>query len=334
MNTRHDDTPSNEGPAVSVAIPCFNEETCIDELVARMTAACRSVVADSYEIILVNDGSTDRTWPMIQSHAEKDSHVVGINLSRNFGQQAALLAGLTIAAGERIFIIDADLQDPPELLGEMMAHMDRGVDVVYGQRRKRDGETALKQGTSALFYRLLGKLTEIKIPMDSGDFRLMSRRALDALLAMPEQCRFTRGMISWVGFPQEALLYDRAERFAGTTKYSMRALVRLAFDAITSFSTLPLRFASYMGLILALFSIPLIIYTLGSWIRGGAVEGWTSLMTIVVILGSAQMFVLGMIGEYLGRTYIETKRRPLFLIQDIVRRPATPDDDGTNSDDT
>lgn len=305
---------------LSVIVPCYNEEDCLHELYGRLTATCKKIVGDDYEIIFVDDGSKDTTWSIVQQLAAQDNHVIGVNLSRNHGHQLALTAGLTISAGDRIFIIDADLQDPPELLGPMMKQMDNGVDVVYGQRNKREGETIFKRGAAALFYRLLDGLTDIEIPSDTGDFRLMNRRALETLLAMPEDFRFVRGMVSWIGYRQEPLFYDRAARYAGSTKYPFGKMLRLAFDAVTGFSIQPLRIASHLGIALALLSIPLILYISVSWLQGHTVQGWTSLMAVVVTLGSVQMFVLGMIGEYLGRTYMQTKRRPLFIIQDLVGR--------------
>lgn len=304
-------------PRLSVVIPCYNEEDCLVELLQRVTAACRSITED-YELVLVNDGSQDSTWTLIQDFASEDSRIVGVDLSRNHGHQLALTAGLTLARGDRILIIDADLQDPPELLGPMMERIDGGYDVVYGQRRQRSGETLFKKSSARLFYRLLLRLSETPIPLDTGDFRLMSRRALDALLAMPEQHRFVRGMVSWIGFPQTALLYDRDERFAGTTKYPLKKMIRFAVDAITGFSIQPLRFASQIGLLLAGLGALLIAYTLIGWFSGATVAGWTSLMAVVVVLGSVQMFVLGFIGEYLGRLYMQAKQRPLFFVQGIA----------------
>ncbi len=306
--------------SVSAVVPCYNEEDCINELYGRLSQACSEATQGSYEVVLVNDGSKDRTWPLIEQLSQADPRIIGVNLSRNYGHQLALTAGLSIASGERIFIIDADLQDPPELLVPMMARVDSGVDVVFGQRRKREGETAFKRFTASVFYRFLDHMTEFPVSRDTGDFRLMTRRALNALLAMPEQYRFVRGMVSWIGFRQEAFIYDRASRFAGTTNYPLAKMVGLAIDAITGFSIKPLRLASHIGIGLALLSIPLIIYVLIGWFSGGAVEGWTSLMAIVVVLGSIQLLVLGLIGEYLGRTYMESKGRPLFIIQDIVGR--------------
>ena len=306
-------------PALSVVIPCFNEEGCLTELHRRVSAAAREAAGASHEIVLINDGSRDNTWTMMQELSQRDSRVVAINLSRNHGHQLALTAGLDLCAGERILIIDADLQDPPELLPAMMAEMDKQrADVVYAVRRARSGETAFKKATAKLFYRLLDRLTDVDIPLDTGDFRLMTRRALDAFLSLPEQARFIRGMVSWVGFRQVPFLYDRQERFAGSTKYPLRKMIAFALDAVTGFSTAPLRMASHIGLWLVLASALLLLYILIGFIGGYAVPGWTSTMLVVVILGAVQMFVLGMIGEYLGRLYIESKRRPLYIVAEIA----------------
>ena len=304
---------------LSIVVPCYNEEGCLAELHRRLSAAAQAVAGEAYEIVLINDGSKDRTWPIMQELAGQDPHLVAINLSRNHGHQLALTAGLDLCSGERILIIDADLQDPPELLADMLKVMEeQQADVVYAVRRARAGETAFKRGTAKAFYRILFKLSEIEIPLDTGDFRLMSRRALDALLALPEQARFIRGMVAWVGFKQVPILYDRAERHAGETNYPLRKMMRLAVDAITGFSTAPLRFASHVGLWLVAASILLIGYIAIGFFTGSAIQGWTSLMLVVVILGAVQMFVLGMIGEYLGRVYVEAKRRPLYIVAEIA----------------
>ena len=309
------------GPSLSIVIPCFNEEACLGALHARLTKAAREVAGEDYEILLVNDGSRDGSWEAMRALAADDPHLVAINLSRNHGHQLALTAGLDLCSGERILIIDADLQDPPELLPAMVAEMEsRRADVVYAVRRARAGETAFKRGTAKLFYRALSRLAEIEIPLDTGDFRLMSRRALDAFLSLPEQARFIRGMVAWVGFRQVPILYDRAERHAGETKYPLSRMIRFAFDAVTGFSTAPLRFASHIGLWLVAASILLLVYIAVGFLSGTAIQGWTSLMLVVVVLGAVQMFVLGMIGEYLGRLYIESKRRPLYIVSDIAGR--------------
>ncbi len=303
---------------LSAVVPCYDEEEVLPEIYDRLSKACRACLGDDYEIVLVNDGSHDRTWPIIKSLSETDPHIVGVNLTRNHGHQLALTAGLSVCRGERIFVIDADLQDPPELLGDMWALADRGADVVYGQRRTRVGETWFKTTSAAWFYRILRHMTDVDIPVDSGDFRLMSRRVLDSLQAMPEHYRFIRGMVTWVGYTQVPLLYDRAERFAGQTKYPLKKMIQFAIDAITGFSTRPLRLASYAGVVLALLSMATIAYTLISWLSGDVIAGWTSVMAVVLVLGSATMLFLGVIGEYLGRLYMESKRRPLFIIEEIA----------------
>jgi dolichol-phosphate mannosyltransferase len=308
-------------PSLSIVVPCFNEEACLPELHARLTKAAASVAGDDYEIVLVNDGSRDGSWPLMRSLAAADPRLVAINLSRNHGHQLALTAGLDLCAGARILIIDADLQDPPELLPDMIAEMEkRDADVVYAVRRARAGETAFKRGTAKVFYRLLSRLAEIEIPLDTGDFRLMSRRALDALLSLPEQARFIRGMVAWVGFRQVPIVYDRAERHAGETKYPLGRMMRFALDAVTGFSTAPLRMASHVGMWLVVASILLLVYIAIGFVTGTAIQGWTSLMLVVVVLGAVQMFVLGMIGEYLGRLYVEAKKRPLYIVSDIAGR--------------
>jgi glycosyltransferase involved in cell wall biosynthesis len=311
---------------LSVVTPCYNEEDSLIELHRRTSAACRACVGTDYEIVLINDGSRDQTWMRMVLLSEGDPHVVAVNLSRNFGHQIALTAGLTVCRGARIFILDADLQDPPELLASMMAQMDAGADVVYGQRINRAGETRFKRITSKVFYRLLGRIVDIEIPLDAGDFRLMTRRALDIVNLMPEQHRFIRGMVSWIGLRQEPIPYDRAARFAGETKYPFHKMVRFAFDAITGFSIKPLRLASWMGLGSGMIGMVLVLYVLGSWITGRTVEGWASVMIVVLMLGSSQLLVLGLIGEYIGRLYLEAKNRPLFVIESILggAKPRVP----------
>jgi len=321
-------TPADEGPGLSVVVPCYDEAAVVAELHRRATAACRRTGL-AYELVLVNDGSTDGTWPRMLELAAGDPNLVLVNLARNFGHQLALSAGLALCRGRRVLILDADLQDPPELLPEMLRLMDAGpgADVVYGRRRRREGESAPKRLTAALFYRLIEALTDVPIPRDTGDFRLMSRRALDALLAMPERHRFIRGMVSWIGFRQVPLVYDRQARFAGTTKYPLRKMLRFAVDAITAFSIKPLALASWVGIATGLFALGLLAYSFLSWLGwvGGKVEpGWTSLMAAVAILGSVQLLVLGIIGEYLGRMYEQAKGRPLYIIEDVVRNADHP----------
>jgi dolichol-phosphate mannosyltransferase len=304
---------------LSIVVPCFNEEACLEVLHDRLGASARQAAGEDYEIVLVNDGSRDNSWAIMQRIAADDSHVVAVNLSRNHGHQLALTAGLDLCRGDHILIIDADLQDPPELLAPMMEAMrESEADVVYGVRKSRAGETAFKRATAHGFYRFLSRATEVDIPLDAGDFRLMSRRALDALLAMPEQARFIRGMVAWIGFRQVPFVYDRQERHAGETKYPLGKMIRFALDAITGFSSAPLKLASHVGLALSIGSVLLILYIAYAWLSGESIQGWTSLMLVVVVLGAVQMFVLALMGEYIGRLYNEAKRRPLYIVQEIA----------------
>ena len=305
--------------ALSIVVPCFNEQACLAALHERLGAAARAAVGEDYEIVLVNDGSRDSSWRLMREMVANDPNLLAVNLSRNHGHQLALTAGLDLCRGEKILIIDADLQDPPELLPDMLKVMQsEGADVVYGVRRSRTGETAFKRATAHAFYRLLSRATEVDIPVDAGDFRLMSRRALDALLAMPEQARFIRGMVAWIGFRQVPFAYDRQERFAGETKYPVKKMMRFALDALTGFSSAPLKVASHVGLWLSLGSVLLILYIAYAWITGRSIQGWTSLMLIVVVLGAIQMFTLALLGEYIGRLYNEAKRRPLYIVQEVA----------------
>jgi len=305
--------------ALSIVVPCFNEEACLAPLHERLSTAARNSVGEDYEIVLVNDGSSDKSWDLMRAMAAGDRHVVAVNLSRNHGHQLALTAGLDLCRGDMILIIDADLQDPPELLPDMVRTMrDQDADVVYGVRRSRSGETAFKRATAHGFYRLLSRATEVDIPVDAGDFRLMSRRALDALLAMREQARFIRGMVAWIGFRQVPFAYDRQERFAGKTKYPLKKMMRFALDALTGFSSAPLKLASHVGMALSIGSILLILYIAYAWAAGRNIQGWTSLMLVVVVIGAVQMFVLALMGEYIGRLYNEAKGRPLYIVQEVA----------------
>src|SRR5437764_2696469 len=305
--------------ALSIVVPCFNEEACLAALHERLTAAARKTAGEDYEIVLVNDGSRDGSWAKMQQLTTGDPPGVAVNLSRNHGHQLALTAGLDLCRGDHVLIIDADLQDPPEILPAMLETMRScQADVVYGVRRSRRGETAFKRATAHGFYRLLSRATEVEIPLDTGDFRLMSRRALDALLAMPEQARFIRGMVAWIGFKQVPLAYDREERFAGATKYPLKQMMRFAFDAITGFSSAPLKRATHAGLALSVGSVLLILYIAYAWLAGQSIQGWTSLMLVVVVLGAMQMFGLALMGQYIGRRYKEAKRRPLYIVQELA----------------
>jgi dolichol-phosphate mannosyltransferase len=303
-----------EKPFLSVLVPCYRDEQGLEELHRRLTVVCEGLGC-SYEIVLVEDGSPDRTWEAICRLAEKDSRVVGLQLSRNHGHQLAVTAGLVHVQGERVLIIDSDLQDPPELLPEMMRLMNEGADNVYGQRLSRKGVPVWKKWCYKTYYRLLSALAGCEIPPDTGDFRLISRRVVDLVKEMPEHHRFLRGMISWLGFKQVAVQYHRDARFAGESGYTLAKLFKIAVDGITSFSIKPLRIASVLGFVFAGLCAAGIIYSVVGHYQGKtAVAGWTSLMSVILLVGSLQFFVLGMFGEYLGRMFVEQKRRPLFIV--------------------
>jgi len=303
-----------ESPVISIVVPCFNEEEILSQTLSRVHAAGQTTGL-SYEILLVDDGSADRTWEIIAAQAQHDARVRGVRLSRNFGHQMALTAGLERARGSEVLVIDADLQDPPELLGVMLAKRAEGFDVVYGQRRSRAGETWFKLATSKLFYRLIGYLAEVPIPPDTGDFRLMSRRAVDAFLLLPETSRFIRGMVAWIGYAQVAVPYDRQARTAGKTKYSLGRMLRFSVDAVTGFSIKPLRAASLASAGLLGAALLITLWALITWLGHGTVRGWTSLIVTILLVGGVQTLILGIIGEYIGRLFLEVKRRPLYLIR-------------------
>ena len=302
---------------VSIVAPCFNEEQVLPEFVRRATKAAEAAAHGGFEIVLVDDGSSDRTWQIIEALSLADPRIVGVKLMRNHGHQLAVTAGLQVASGARVLLIDADLQDPPELLADMMQQMDEGADVVSGVRQERTGETALKRATASVFYRILSRLTDTKIPLDTGDFRLMSRRVGDIMNAMPERHRFIRGMVSWIGGRQVPIHYNRDQRFAGETKYPISKMIRFASDAITSFSTVPLRTAVWLGLIAATFAIFLILFAVVQWARGAVVPGWTSVTGAVALFSGVQLVVTGIMGEYLGRLVEQSKNRPLVLIDKV-----------------
>ena len=302
---------------LSVVVPAYNEEAVIEETHRRIAAACEQAAGDAFEVIYVDDGSVDSTWTKLQQLADQDSHVVAVTLSRNFGHQLALTAGLSLVRGELVMCIDADLQDPPELMGAMIAAIEQGADVVYGQRESRAGESAFKLGTAAAFYRILRRLTDVDIPADTGDFRLMRREVVEALLSMPEQHRFVRGLVSWVGFRQQALRYARQERFAGETKYPLKKMLKLAADAITGFSTLPLKMATWLAMASLAIALSVGAYAVAEWLLGNTVPGWTSMVVVVSFLSSAQLLCLGILGSYIGRLFMESKRRPLAIVREV-----------------
>jgi glycosyltransferase involved in cell wall biosynthesis len=306
---------------LSVVAPCYNEEATLPAFAERMIAACQAVAPDHFELLLVNDGSRDGTWPIIQGLAETHPGVVGVNLARNYGHQLAVTAGLKLTRGARVLVIDADLQDPPELLTQLSARMDEGYDVVYAQRRTRAKESAFKLLTADLFYRILGGMAEVVIPRNVGDFRLMSRRAVDRLNAMPEQDRFLRGMVAWMGGRQTELLYDRDPRFAGKTGYTLKKMLKLATAGITSFSTMPLKLATVLAGAGATIAFILLLYVLVGFLTGHVARGWTSLALMMVFFGVGQFLCLGIMGSYIGRIFLEVKARPLYFIDDVVRGP-------------
>jgi dolichol-phosphate mannosyltransferase len=304
-------------PVLSVVVPVFNEEGNLAELHRRLAAVLPSVV-DSWEIVFVDDGSRDRSWQLIRDLAAADPHVRGVRFSRNFGHQMAFAAGLDHAGGEAVVIMDADLQDPPELIPELVARWREGHEVVYAVRTRREGETLFKKLTAKLFYRLLRRITQVEIPVDTGDFRLMGRRALEAFRRLPERHRFTRGLVAWVGFSQVGVPYARAARKAGETNYPLRKMLRFAVDAITSFSHVPLQLATWLGFLTSLFAFAYIVVVVVLKFVGISWPGYTSLMAAILFLGGVQLVMIGLLGEYLGRVYDEVKGRPLYLVQDTV----------------
>jgi len=306
-------------PVVSAVLPVYNEEESLPVVHERLTKVL-SGLGQPYEIVLVDDGSRDASARIMREMSERDPHVVSVFLSRNFGHQICLTAGLDHARGEYVAMMDSDLQDPPELLPRMIAKIDEGFDVVYAVRRKRRGETVFKKATAAAFYRILKSIAKIEIPLDTGDFRVIRRSALDSVLSLREHNRFLRGMVSWVGFRQTGIPYNRPERFAGETKYPLRKMVKFALDGILSFSSTPLKFATWVGFTFAALAAIYGARVFYVWWKGGTVQGWASTVLAVLILGSVQLITLGIIGEYVARIYDETRRRPLYFVREVIGR--------------
>lgn len=303
-------------PLLSVVVPCFNEEEVIAEAHRCLMETLAGRDDIRLELIYVDDGSRDRTLELLEGIQAAETCVKVVSLSRNFGHQIAVTAGLDYCTGDVMVIIDADLQDPPEVILGMLDRWREGVDVVYGVREHREGETRFKLFTAALFYRLINGISDIPIPLDTGDFRLMDRRAVDALMSMPERDRFVRGMVAWVGFRQEPIRYHRNPRFAGVTKYPLKKMIRFAADGIISFSSVPLKIASWVGLFAFAVSMLGIVYaTVMRLATDNWVPGWSLLFIAMMFLGGLQLLFLGIIGEYLGRVYGEVKRRPLYLVK-------------------
>lgn len=304
-------------PAVSVVVPCFNEAAVLPTLYGRVAAVLGGYHA---ELVLVNDGSSDATWDLIAGFAAADPRVVGVNLSRNHGHQLALTAGLAESSGAVVLVIDADLQDPPEALPDMLALMDKeGADVVYGRRTARPGETWRKRATAHVFYRVMGWLADAPLPRDAGDFRLMTRRVVDQFLRMPERHRYVRGMVSWIGFKQVPYPYARAARAAGETHYTFKAMTRFAADAVAGFSTRPLALAFRAAVLCGALAVLALTLAAGWGWQAGEVPTAGLLAALVLMLGAGQFAALGVIGEYLGRMAEQARGRPLYIVADVVR---------------
>jgi glycosyltransferase involved in cell wall biosynthesis len=321
-----DDIAPLAGPAVGtpsrttfcVIVPAFNEAAGLDEFHRRL-AASMDKLCRPWNVLYVNDGSTDDTLQVLRALHARDRRVALVNLSRNFGKEAAMTAGLDRADADAVIVIDADLQDPPELIPDLVAVWHDGYDIAYAQRSARQGETWLKRTTAALFYRLMEDVGKVRMPRDTGDFRLMSRRVVEAVRAMREDHRFMKGLFAWVGFPSKAVQYQRAPRHAGRTKWNYWRLWNLAIEGITSFTVMPLKVASYLGLAVslaaALFIVQLVVRTV---LFGNPVAGYPSLMAVMLFLGGVQLLTLGVIGEYLGRIFNETKQRPMYFVESFL----------------
>jgi dolichol-phosphate mannosyltransferase len=321
-----------EAPILSLVLPVYNEEAMIPELDRRLRAFLAGVgggVGESWEVIFVNDGSKDRSLALLTELAAAEPRYKVLSLSRNFGHQMAITAGLDRANGEAVVVMDADLQDPPEVVGQMVARWREGFDVVFGVRSRRHGESAFKKLTAAIFYRLLrGMLGDVSIPVDAGDFRLMSRPVVLTLRALRERHRFVRGLVWWVGFRQTSVAYERPARFAGETKWPLRKMLHFAADGITSFSTVPLRMATWLGVLAGLVAMGGVGWALYSKFFGGVVRGWTTIMILVGLGSSAQLLMTGILGEYVGRIYEEVKRRPLYVVESEINLPRAGEDGG------
>jgi dolichol-phosphate mannosyltransferase len=306
------------GSLISVVVPVFNEADGIRQFHTRASAAFKALAELDYEIIYVDDGSRDGSYEILREFSDGDPRVRVIKFSRNFGHQIAITAGLDYARGDAVVFIDADLQDPPEVVATLVEKWREGFDVVYAQRTRRPGETAFKLFTASAFYRVLRAVANIDIPPDAGDFRLLSRRVADQLRGMREKDRFVRGLVSWVGFRQTFVLYQREERFAGTSKYPLRKMLKFAFDGLTSFSTAPLRLASWMGYVTSGFAFLYMATVFVQVLLGVTVEGWATTMVAILFLGGVQLVCVGILGEYLGRIFNEVKARPVYIVEESL----------------
>lgn len=302
---------------ITVLIPAYNEAEVLRPLYERLGKLAKDTPHYAFEFLFINDGSRDTTLDQIKDMAEKDKQVSYLNLSRNFGKEIAMIAGLDHAEGDAVVIIDADLQDPPELIPKMIEYWEAGYDDVYAKRRSRAGESWIKRLTSTWFYRILQRSTNVTIQRDTGDFRLLSHRCVESLRQFRESERYTKGMFSWIGYKKKEIKYDRDPRLAGETKWNYAKLINLAIDGITSFTTAPLRIASFCGIIVSLFAFLYIVYlVIRTIFFGSDLAGYPSMMAVILFLGGVQLLSLGIIGEYVGRIFIETKRRPLYFVED------------------
>ncbi len=305
-------------PELSVVVPVFNEQEVINETVSRLKRVLDGMLVE-YEIIFVNDGSRDNTLQILRPVCQEDWRCKLVNFSRNFGHQTAITAGMDVSQGDAVVVIDADLQDPPEVIPEMFKFWREGYEVVYGKRISRKGETAFKKLTASAFYRFLSYMTDVEIPVDTGDFRLLDRKVVDALKRVPERNRYVRGLVSWLGFKQTAFEYVREKRFAGTTKYPLSKMMKLAVDAITSFSVKPLRIAGFLGALLSVVGFIYTLYVIIAKLCGALFSaGWASIICIVLLLGGFILLMLGVMGQYIGRIYDEVRDRPLYIISETV----------------
>lgn len=322
------DVAETHDPTYSFVIPVFNEEESLNELYRRLCALIDRLDGEA-EVVFVDDGSRDRSFELIVAMHGADSRVRGVRLSRNFGHQIAISAGMDLAAGRAVIVMDADLQDPPEVVLEMARKWREGFDVVYGYRERRDQDTRFKRFTAQVFYRIIRRMTDVNMPVDAGDFRLVDRRALNAFRMMRERSRYVRGMFGWVGFRQTSVSYVRPARFAGETKYPLHKMLRLALDAILSFSNLPLRVVLQGGFVVSVMSFVAGLAALLAKLFGAyAVPGWASIIVWTSFLGGVQLTVIGVMGEYVGRIYDEVKQRPLYVISDLEGFGRLDDDPG------
>ena len=315
---------------LSIVVPVYNEQEVIDETFKRLSAVFKDYFMN-IEYIFINDGSKDNTYFKLGEIAKNNPEVRIINFARNFGHQIAITAGMDYAKGDAVVIIDADLQDPPEVILQMVEKWQEGYEVVYGKRLKRDGETFFKKFTAKMFYRFLDSMTDVKLPVDVGDFRLIDRKVCDAMKSLPERSRYVRGLVSWVGFKQTSVEYKREKRFAGETKYPLKKMIKLACDGIFSFSYKPLKLATFAGMLVSAFSfVYLIVVLIQKFVKNDVASGWASSMAVSLFFNGVMLIVLGIMGEYVGRIYEEVKARPLYIIGELLGFDKESKDENTN----